>query len=283
MLEFNDMSLADVQFACPHCRSPISLNEDGVLCAVCGFKATRIEGIYSFLDQQSSVDEWQDTFEGLAAGPLGDTSTAVEYRSARQQKYLISAFRRVCGVIPPQAKILDVGCGNGIFSHALLGGRSVIGVDYSASMCFLANKRNLRAFQANAFALPFADQQFDLVYSAELLQYAEDLTALLAEFARICKPGGRVIVSTLNAVSVLRWVFRIARLVMPGGDEGTHSPLIKRSIRQISDSARGIPLDLDIVCWNHFPFSWVLCRSSARNVFAWAATNLVVCFVKKGH
>jgi SAM-dependent methyltransferase len=190
---------AEVQHACPRCRSAIELTDGGGVCSACGFKVTLTKGIYCFLGQAETVNEWQNTYEDLASGPLGNTSTADEYRSPIQHRYIIAAFRRVCGAIPPNARILDVGCGNGIFWESLLGGPRAIGIDYSLSMCVLARARKLLAYQANALALPFADEQFDLIYSAEMLQLIDDLPALFAELARVCRPGGRIVVSTLNA------------------------------------------------------------------------------------
>src|SRR5262249_5931116 len=143
------------------------------------------------------VNEWQTFFEGLSHGPQCSTAAANDYRFPIQQRYIVAGFRRLCGIVPADARLLDVGCGNGMFWQALFGDRAVIGVDYSAGMCALARARGMLVYQADAMALPFADDQFDLIYSAEVLQCVADLPALLAELARVTQPGGRVVVSTL--------------------------------------------------------------------------------------
>ncbi len=271
----------DVKHACPRCRSTVDLTADGGSCPSCGFKVTVIKGIYCFLDRTETVDQWQDTFDELASGPLGNTSTAVEYRSPTQHRYIIAAFRTLCGSVPAEARILDIGCGNGIFWESLLGGRRVVGIDYSLNMCVLASARKMVAYQANALALPFADAQFDLIYSAEVLQYAENLEILLAELARVCRPGGRIVVSTLNAASLMRRLFQALRRFRTHPIGTANPPVIKRTAEEISIAARGLPLKLDMTCWTHFPLPWRRCRASTHNLLAWAATNVVVRFVKK--
>jgi SAM-dependent methyltransferase len=270
---------AGLQHACPHCRSAIELTESGASCASCGFQVTRTKGVYRFLEQAETINEWQSKFEELASGPLGNTSLASDYLLPVQLRYIVAAVRRVCGTIPVGARVLDVGCGNGIFSELLLNGGPAIGVDYSLSMCILARARNLTAYQANALALPFADAQFDLVYSAEMLQLIDDLPAALTEFARVCRPGGAVVVSTSNAASLLRRVFQTIRKFYPV--RMATPPPIKRTAEEINLAANGLPLTLKIACWTHFPFPWLRCGLSARSALAWTGTNVVVRFVKQ--
>ena len=269
-----------MQHACPRCRSPIELTESGGLCSVCGFRVARTRNIYGFLGE-AAADRWQARFDDLASGPLGDTSAALEYRSPMQQRYLIEAFRHLCRTVSADARILDVGCGNGIFWEALLDRQRSIGIDYSLSMCALASARGMTAYQGNALALPFADAQFDLIYSAEMLQFIDDLPALFAEFARVCRPGGRIVVSTLNAASLLRRGAKAARRLRPHPVWSAYRPVVLRNAEEIALAARGLPLELDMVCWIHFPFPWRRCRASARNPIEWMATNAVARFVKQ--
>src|SRR5262245_44588373 len=99
-----------VKYACPRCRSAIELIHP---CAACGFEAKLISGVVSFVTNAQSNDVWQRVFDELAAGTEGDTVTAVDYRSSLQHRYIIAAFRDLCGKIPSDAQILEVGCGNG--------------------------------------------------------------------------------------------------------------------------------------------------------------------------
>ena len=159
--------------------------------------------------------------------------------------------------------------------------RPALGIDYSLSMCALARARGMVAYQANAVALPFADAQFDIIYSAEMLQFIDDLPALFAEFARVCRPGGRIVVSTPNAASLLRRGLKVARRFRPHAVWAAYRPVALRTAEELAIAARGLPLKLNLACWIHSPFPWRRCRASARNRLEWMATNAVVRFVKQ--
>jgi SAM-dependent methyltransferase len=138
----------------------------------------------------------------------------------------------------------------------------------------------LAAYQANALALPFADAQFDLVYSSELAQCVDDLAALLAELARVCDTGGLVVISTLNGSSFIRRALRIARKLHPHPVWGGNRPVVMRTAADIAIAARDLPLTLDAVYWTHFPFPWLRRGTSVHNVLDWAASNVLLRFVK---
>src|SRR5262249_29141694 len=154
-------------------------------------------------------------FEGRASAHDRDTSAANDYRSPLQQRYIAEAFRRACGPLSAHARVLDAGCGNGLFWTTLSGAPNVVGVDYSLGMCARARARGMRVYHADATALPFADQEFDLIYSAEILQCVGNLAALIAELARVCRTDGRIVVSTLNRASLLRRSMREVRKILP--------------------------------------------------------------------
>ena len=50
--------------------------------------------------------------------------------------------------------------------------------------------------QADAHALPFADASFDNVVAIETLEHLRDPSGVIAEFTRVLRPGGRVLVTT---------------------------------------------------------------------------------------
>ena len=85
-----------------------------------------------------------------------------------------------------QSRILDVGCGTGVFTTPLSAlAASVIGVDYSAHM--LRGNRSGHLAQADAARLPFASGAFDLVFSANLLHHSAEPQAIVREMARVTK------------------------------------------------------------------------------------------------
>lgn len=90
--------------------------------------------------------------------------------------------------VPLEAKrVLDVGCGNGIFTVPLAkAAGSVIGVDLSSHMLNL--NPHPHCVQGSATVLPFADRSFDVVFEANLLHHVDDPSAALRE---LCRCSGR--------------------------------------------------------------------------------------------
>lgn len=98
-------------------------------------------------------------------------------------------------------RVLDAACGEGYGSALLAETASrVSGVDVSAQAVEHATERysaaNLEFHQADCLALPFPDDQFDCVVSFETLEHLENHEQLLAEFKRVLRPGGFLLIST---------------------------------------------------------------------------------------
>lgn len=102
--------------------------------------------------------------------------------------------------------ILDAGCGTGGNLQALQQHPRVQGFDYAAAAIHFCRERGLRnVTQASILAIPFPDNTFDLVYSADVLNALGDEwdTDGLREVYRVLKPGGRLFVN-LPAYPFLR-------------------------------------------------------------------------------
>ncbi len=92
--------------------------------------------------------------------------------------------------------VLDVGCGAGHSSELIRAtGATVIGVDAAQGMVEYANKTiDGIDFQVGGIEdLNFADNEFDVVFAANSMQYAADLGAALRELKRVCMPGGSIV------------------------------------------------------------------------------------------
>jgi ubiquinone/menaquinone biosynthesis C-methylase UbiE len=92
---------------------------------------------------------------------------------------------------------LDVGCGTGAFTQLVLkhcAPKSVAGVDPAPAQIEHARKQTPQAeFQvADAIALPFGDNEFDIVASALVINFIPDRAKALAEMRRVLSPGGIV-------------------------------------------------------------------------------------------
>lgn len=114
-----------------------------------------------------------------------------------------------CNYIKPGDRVLDAACGLGYGAHvirSLTDAAQVIGVDGSEHSAEYANKlygtdKNGADYLCGMlpeFLSRFPDAHFDVVVSFETLEHVEAPQELLAEFNRVLKPGGRIIVSVPN-------------------------------------------------------------------------------------
>jgi demethylmenaquinone methyltransferase/2-methoxy-6-polyprenyl-1,4-benzoquinol methylase len=107
--------------------------------------------------------------------------------------------------------VLDVGCGPGHsmgqIAEAVGVGGLVIGVDLSSEMCALARRRVERrehlmaaVVQADAVRMPFADDSFDAGFMSFTLELFDtpDIPIVLDECMRVIRPGGRLVVVSLD-------------------------------------------------------------------------------------
>lgn len=94
--------------------------------------------------------------------------------------------------LPARSRVLDVACGTGDFLRILdAAGLQAVGVDLSLGM-LQAAPRGRAVAQADALALPLRDGSFDGATCGFALRNVSDLGAMLAEVARVVRPGGRI-------------------------------------------------------------------------------------------
>jgi 2-polyprenyl-6-hydroxyphenyl methylase/3-demethylubiquinone-9 3-methyltransferase len=178
------------------------------------------------------------------------------------------------------ARVLDVGCGGGILSEAMAKrGANVLGIDLSQAVLDVAELHALegqlqiqyRAIAAEelAAAQPAA---FDLVTCMEMLEHVPDPAAALGALARLARPGGEVVVSTLNRKPLAFAVAIIgAEYIARALPRGTHEYL--KFIRP-SELARwgreaGLTLlDLTGITYNPFTRAFRLSANTDVNYLA---------------
>jgi demethylmenaquinone methyltransferase/2-methoxy-6-polyprenyl-1,4-benzoquinol methylase len=129
----------------------------------------------------------------------------------------------------PGDRVLDVACGTGLVTAALVErwGCTAVGLDQSGAMLDRARSKaaaNPRLAARASFVegeaerLPFADDEFDHLTFTYLLRYVDQPGETLRELARVVKPGGTV--SSLEFCvpsGFWFWPWRLyTRLVLPG-------------------------------------------------------------------
>ncbi|MFC4008092.1 class I SAM-dependent methyltransferase [Nonomuraea purpurea] len=108
-----------------------------------------------------------------------------------------SAAGAVCELVPAGGTLLDIACGTGLVSRELAGrGLRVLGVDASQGMARIAAGR-VDVVLGDGRALPVRDGAFDAVAVIWLLHLLDDARPVIAEAARVLRPGG-VFVTTVD-------------------------------------------------------------------------------------
>ncbi len=131
--------------------------------------------------------------------------------------------------LPPNARILDAGCGSGrnMVELAQLG--TVTGVELSQTSVSLARERGVGEIIAGSvLEMPFADDSFDLAVSLDVIEHLQDDFAALRELRRTVAPGGALLVT----VPAYQWLWS-------GHDEVNHHHrrYTRRSLQAVAQRA----------------------------------------------
>jgi len=140
-------------------------------------------------------DDWPEKYDQWFETPMG--GLVREYES----RLLLDMTRPARG-----ERILDVGCGTGIFTLDLLkAGARVTGLELSRPMLRRAGRKTsglpFSMIQGDMRGLPFADRSFDKTVSVTAIEFVEDARAAVAELFRVTRPEGSVVVACLNSLS----------------------------------------------------------------------------------
>ena len=146
----------------------------------------------------------------------------------RQQDERLRLIARYGGALPGR-RILDLGSGMGGTSVALgLAGAAPLAFEYNRAYCDIIRLRagrydmSLPVVNGAGERLPFADASFDLVIAWDVVEHVQDPARLLAELARVLRPGGRVLLTVIN-----RFAFR---------DPHYHLPLLNWLPRRLAEA-----------------------------------------------
>jgi SAM-dependent methyltransferase len=171
-------------------------------------------------DLTAGYDAWAEHYDGPNPAVEADTGVLHDLLAA----------------VPPGVA-LDAACGTGRHSRHLADrGFGVIGVDANRTMLNLAEAKVPEGdFRfGDLGALPVDDAAVDLVVCSLALTHVPELGPVFAEFARVVRPGGTVIVSDVHPLNV---TFGGAA-VFPAATEGFELHFVRNLLHSVSDYVR---------------------------------------------
>ncbi|MCD9624530.1 methyltransferase domain-containing protein [Rhabdothermincola salaria] len=130
--------------------------------------------------------------------------------------WLAEARGRLVPAPEPGAVAVDLGTGGGLMA-AHLDGYHHIGLDLTRSALHVARRRGVMAAQADVRAVPLATASADVVLAGELFEHVRPLEPVVAEIARVLRPGGTVVFDTLNDTRFARTALVTVAERLPGG------------------------------------------------------------------
>jgi 2-polyprenyl-6-hydroxyphenyl methylase / 3-demethylubiquinone-9 3-methyltransferase len=120
--------------------------------------------------------------------------------------------------------LVDIGCGAGLTSDPA-SSHVHIGIDLVESSLRLAAARGVQAVRADAANIPLASSSADVVVAGEILEHVTDLPAVVGEICRVLRPGGHVVIDTINDSRLARFALVTVAERLPGGPpRGIHDP-----------------------------------------------------------
>ncbi|MGW0431934.1 methyltransferase domain-containing protein [Micromonospora sp. NPDC003197] len=135
----------------------------------------------------------------------------------------------------PGAVLADVGCGAGLLTPYLAGkGYRHVGVDLVRSALEQAAAHGVTAVNGDATAIPLGDGCADVVSAGELLEHVPDWPVAVAEVCRVLRPGGTLVLDTLNDTPLSRLLaVRVAERLV-GVPRGIHDPDLFVDVRELT-------------------------------------------------
>jgi 2-polyprenyl-6-hydroxyphenyl methylase/3-demethylubiquinone-9 3-methyltransferase len=161
----------------------------------------------------------------------------------------------------PGALLVDLACGGGLMApHVARLGYRHVGVDLGVPGLELARAHGARPVRGSVLAVPLADGCADVVVAGEVLEHVADDVGVLAECARLLRPGGTLVIDALADTRLSRFLMVTVAERLPGGPPpGLHDPALFVDRGRLLAAAGRLGLDLRLVGL----------RPSMRDAVAW--------------
>jgi 2-polyprenyl-6-hydroxyphenyl methylase/3-demethylubiquinone-9 3-methyltransferase len=157
--------------------------------------------------------------------------------------------------------LVDLACGGGLMApHAARLGYRHVGIDLGRPGLALGRAHGMLPVQGSVLAVPLADGCADVVVAGEILEHVDDDVAVLAECARLLRPGGRLVIDAIAATRLARVIaVTIAERIPGGPPPGLHDPALFVDRARLVAAADRLGIDLRLVGL----------RPSLRDAVAW--------------
>jgi len=125
------------------------------------------------------------------------------YRTDLGQEVLDAEVELLMDLLPEEGRVLSIGCGIGVHEEALGQRRPALQLTSSDLQDEMLQKASsdLDRVQVDMTDLPFPDGSFDAVYEITALVFVKDPEKALKEMARVIRPGGLMVLLSLNPLS----------------------------------------------------------------------------------
>ena len=143
--------------------------------------------------------------------------------------------------------LLDVACGGGLLAPHVAGkGYRHVGVDIGDSAVRIAREHGVTTVRGDVLALPLDDATADVVVAGECFEHVPDLDGMVAEIARVLRPGGLLVCDTLADTWLCKLLLVTVAERLPFVPKGIHDPDLFVDPRRLQDLCAKNGIDLKV-------------------------------------
>jgi len=246
---------------CPTCKSPLTRNDEVLICSKDGRRFKILRGIPRFVESDEYVDSF--SFEW-------NTHKTTQLDTFRNDGSSEDIFRKKTGFKPEDLKgklVLDAGIGAGRFTDVMARwGANVIGIDLSyaveAAQENFRHLDNVLVAQADISNLPFKPETFDAIVSIGVLHHTPDTKKYFQRLVPYLRHGGTIAIWVYPAegdfVTRKQWIpftsripdrmfYEWCRWFVPYAQRRLDGLLIQSIYRIFPFSNQGLGLENDIL------------------------------------
>lgn len=151
-----------------------------------------------FVENPLSAEALSNYYRSRDSHHTSESKTVWDYSEAKRSLVYRPLLDRIGSLTPP-GRLLDIGCSNGSFvSAACRAGWHGCGVELETKSYELARAQGVNVYNAELSELAFPANSFSAVTMWQVIEHVHSPRSLIAEIARILKPGGVLALSTPN-------------------------------------------------------------------------------------